>query len=614
MKKKILYFSLLLLPLVTSCVFSPKQNNVPKDEESGEKPSGEQQEQQKESEEEQGSDFDWTIFDKGYTNIPIDGETYYLVTEGLYANKQPGVYKNDFKLKYAYNKQHCNLYYNYSGEKPIKNSLCYLAPFKSIDVYENIPESDDEIPLTTSVDEILRDYNNRCVSYNYINNVQNPENYAYFNNAFVVDICFVDGSKETNLSMTYLVDSTHDYTIPIVSLSMPFIRWFGSPNYFYNNIYEEIDQRVHLEYFDPVSKDYWQRNSKIKLGGNWSKGYPQRTLNLNFKKDENNNKNEKVTTAIFGDRKMVGNSSKNLTNFIRFRLHNGGNCFESNSGFNDAILQQAMAGTNVATTAYRPCLVYLNGEYWGLMSLREHYSDYYIKQNFGVDDDNVTMFEVKGDIIYDDGDENGSIYMSELKTLLNDSRFNSSDQTTVEAAYTELLNLIDEDSLIDALLCELYCCNWDYVGNLNNLKMWRAMETSDKKYEDGKWRFCLHDADFAFTETTNFLDKNVNHSYNNFPLIRDCMKSKVFRNKLVARAEVLIDSNLKSQNLTNVTYSMYQTVKPYKTDFAKRWGQPTSFYNEWLGYYNYLLNFYENRSANFVNELRTTINNQYGGF
>ena len=555
------------------------------------------------------------IFDKGYTNIPIDGEVYYLVTPGLYVNKEPGLYKKDFDLKFAYNKKKAKLYYNYSGEKPVLNKIYSLDPFKAIEIYENVPETNDEIPMSVAVDEKLRDYNNRCVSYNYINNIQDPGTYQYFHNACVVDISFIYNDIQTDMSLTYLVDSTKEYTLPMVFLSMPFRKWFGSPYYFYNNIYEEdVEQRVQLEFFDPTTKDYWQRNSKIKVGGGWSKGYPQRTLNLNFKKDEKGNKNERVNYDIFTNRKTCGDTTKSLTKHARFRLHNGGNCFEQWSGFNDAILQRAMFGTNVATTAYRPCLVYLNGEYWGLMSLREHYSDYYLQQNYGVSDDNVTMFEVKGGIIFDDGDEGGTTYLYELETLLNDSRFNSSNQATVEQAYQELTAKVDMDSLIDALLCEYYCCNWDYVGNYNNLKMWRVMETSDKKYEDGKWRFCLHDADFAFTEHTNFFDKNVNHSYNNWQLVKDCMKSKTFRTKMVQRAEELANNNLKAKNLSDITTAMYNEVKDYKRDSGKRWGQPSNYYNDWINYKTYLLNYFQTRSSDFVSILKDTINNQYGGY
>ncbi len=92
------------------------------------------------------------------------------------------------------------------------------------------------------------------------------------------------------------------------------------------------------------------------------------------------------------------------------------------------------------------------------------------------------------------------------------------------------------------------------------------------------------------------------------------MKSKTFRNKLVARAEELVAENLAASNLSSITNDMYEAVKPYKSDFGRRWGQPSSFYNEWLNYKTYLNNYYTTRSNNFVSGLRNTINNQYGGF
>ncbi|MBR0294654.1 MAG: hypothetical protein IJQ67_01955, partial [Bacilli bacterium] len=353
-KHRKIYFPLILIPFLTSCLSSqstekpePKPDPTPVDPgpiDPGPEP------------------IEEDIYNQGSTTLRIDGETYYQLCEGLYVNHQPGLYKFEFDLKFAFNDDKDQLYFNYSGERPLLNDLCSLSPFEPIEIYENVPTGIDEIPLSTSVDEILDSYNDRCVSYTYIDNVQKTMNYGFFHNACVIDITFVHQESKTDMSLTYLVDSQNEYSIPLISLSMPYMKWFGGPYYFYNNIKEEAESRVHLEYFDPVTKDYWQRNSKIKLGGGWSKGYPQRTLNLNFNKDENGNNNEKVTTAIFGDRKTCGNTSSSLSKHIRFRLHNGGNCFEQWSGFNDAILQRAMFGSNVATTAYRPCLVYLNGE------------------------------------------------------------------------------------------------------------------------------------------------------------------------------------------------------------------------------------------------------------
>ena len=107
------------------------------------------------------------------------------------------------------------------------------------------------------------------------------------------------------------------------------------------HLLDDISSRCSLEIIDPYYNEYTNINSSIKLGGNWTLGYPLRTLNLNFNKDENGNKNTPVTNHLFKDRNAIS-SSKTLTNFTRLRVHSGGNAFEESIGFNDALLQGLM--------------------------------------------------------------------------------------------------------------------------------------------------------------------------------------------------------------------------------------------------------------------------------
>ena len=181
--KRKVYLSLLLLPLLVSCSSAITSESFFSSDSHSSGDSSSIGDSSPEEEED--------IYEMGYTNIDIDGETYYLVTPGLYVNKEPGVYKQGFNLKFAYNKNKGKLYYNYAGEKPVQSPLYYLAPFANVEIYENAPENNDEIPMTTAVDAILNTYEGRCVSYNYIDNIQNTGNYAYFHNACVVDITFI---------------------------------------------------------------------------------------------------------------------------------------------------------------------------------------------------------------------------------------------------------------------------------------------------------------------------------------------------------------------------------------------------------------------------------------
>ena len=93
-----------------------------------------------------------------------------------------------------------------------------------------------------------------------------------------------------------------------------------------------------MEFFDTDGTGF-EINTQVKVGGGWSRGRPQRTLHLNFNKDEYGNKQTPVKHTIFGDRKKRG-SGQTLDEFTRFRLWNGGSTYESYMRFNDAFLQE----------------------------------------------------------------------------------------------------------------------------------------------------------------------------------------------------------------------------------------------------------------------------------
>lgn len=57
--------------------------------------------------------------------------------------------------------------------------------------------------------------------------------------------------------------------------------------------------------------------------------------------------------------------------------------------------QKQLADLKVETQASRPCVVYLNGEYWGLYILQEDYQAKYFEKTHGVAKENVVTY--KGD-------------------------------------------------------------------------------------------------------------------------------------------------------------------------------------------------------------------------
>ena len=525
-------------------------------------------------------------------NDPYEG--YFEILDGVYVNHLPGVYEGNLTLNFKFEDKNGLLYYSLDCSEP---STLY-----NDEININLKTSRDieKYPLTTSVDAILADNpNDRCISYMYIKNIQETNFYFLDDLQNVITLKYIDSNGTiSSRTLTYLNKS---FDIPVISLSMPYDEWFGEENGFYNKITEEMEKRVNLEYFDFEYNEYFYRNSKIKLGGNYSLGFPQRTLNLNFNKDENGNKNEKVTAHVFKERNMVGNSEERLTNLTRFRLHNGGNNFESRAGFNDAILHNLMYGTNVSTTAYRPCITYLNGEYWGIYSIREHYSDTYFEDNYGIDKDDIALYELRRQIKFDDGnEENAMQFIDEMNEYLNKDFSNNN-------VYEEFINTyIDVDSFIDVVIAHSYVGNNDFIGNYNNLKMWRSTRIDpNNPYADGKLRFCLHDADFSFEDTTNYLDPNNSRTFENFKLYKKLCENMNFKLRLYNRAQELINTNLSYENAANVVKSMVAEIEYYKFPSMKRWGSSYSLAT-WKNECNEVLEFIKNRNETYLDMIEKT--------
>jgi len=157
---------------------------------------------------------------------------------------------------------------------------------------------------------------------------------------------------------------------------------------------------------------------------------------------------------------------------------------------------------DVETQESRPCVVYLNGEYWGLYILQEDYSDDYFEDTHGVNKDHVVLY--KGDaetyeIGYklDVGDLPGnltdvSFYYYDLFNF-----FKAHENLESDEDYAAFCELVDPESVRDYYAVELWINNkWDWPGK--NWSMWRTTQVDpENPYADGRWRFCFYDLEFG---------------------------------------------------------------------------------------------------------------------
>ena len=129
--------------------------------------------------------------------------------------------------------------------------------------------------------------------------------------------------------------------------------------------------------------------------------------------------------------------------------------------------------------AFEPVVLYLNGNYWGHLNLREKINEDYLEGNHGVDADKIDLLEYTSRILSGSNKQ----YLKLVDFLENNTLESDSMYKTVAVQ-------IDVNNFIDYQLSQIYFNNTDWPGN--NLKYWKPQT------EEGKWRWILFDTDFGF--------------------------------------------------------------------------------------------------------------------
>ncbi len=269
-------------------------------------------------------------------------------------------------------------------------------------------------------------------------------------------------------------------------------------NYFMKG--REYEKQIYMEMLEVDEtgvKTVLSQDCGIRIQGNYARSDLQKGLRLYARSEYGESK---FKYAVFGeDCKNI--DDKTIDSFKTLVLRAGGNT-TFNAKFNDAFWQEAMKDMCVATQKSRPCVVYINGEYFGLYVLEEDYTDDYFNDHYKVPKDEVVVY--KGDAEkYATGWKMDEGNLPEGVTdegyFLNDlmAFFKAHRDLKEKADYEAFCRLVDPDSVLDYFVGQVFINNkWDWPGK--NWVMWRTAGVSDKNaYTDGRWRLALLDLDFG---------------------------------------------------------------------------------------------------------------------
>lgn len=259
------------------------------------------------------------------------------------------------------------------------------------------------------------------------------------------------------------------------------------------------------------------QNCGIRIQGNYSRSDIQKGLRLYARSDYGENN---FDYAVFGGDYLNVNGEV-MDKYDTLVLRNGGNCAFT-AKFNDTYWQSLVEETACATQKSRPCVVYLNGEYWGLYILQEDYTDDYMEDYYGVNKDDVVIYKGDAEALalgykLDEGDlpegvTDETYYFHELYGF-----FETHSDLESEEDYNEFIKLVDPQSVMDYFAVQCWIDNkWDWPGK--NWSMWKTTANDGSTYGDGRWRLMSYDIEFGGVcgegDARNNTIKNANYKDN----------------------------------------------------------------------------------------------------
>ena len=199
---------------------------------------------------------------------------------------------------------------------------------------------------------------------------------------------------------------------------------------------------------------------------------------------------------------------------------------------------------NVVAQRSKYCVLYVNGEYFGIYALNEKVNEQLYASVAGVSRDSVTV--VESEVPID----------SELFQQVFYFCF-TNDMSQAEN-YEQFCSVMDVDSLIDWIIMEGYCANGDL--SYGNLRYCRSTEN------DGKWRLMFYDLDSSFLEKelnfTNLLSSYSLSVKQVSRLIDTLLDNGDFVDALLTRAGELLNSSLSNESVLQEIDRLAGQIRP----------------------------------------------------
>ena len=345
------------------------------------------------------------------------------------------------------------------------------------------------------------------------------------------------GAPSPALTLDFFIGEEH--TLPVLSLVTDSPRRFSE---IYEGSVKDRECAGNLSFYAPEGS--FSIGCGVEMKGHTSLFAPKKSLGVSFRGCYGA---ETLACDIFGE---------GPAEFSELSIRAGQDY--SSTVFRNELMQELCAELDTTVTQRsRYCVLYINGEYWGIYCLKDDITRQYYANLTGTAKEDVTMLSSPVP-------QSAAVY-TEALGLWKDTSL------TREEAYERFCAAVDMDGFIDWVLLEGYCANVDIKSNLRYLRT-----------GDGPWQIVFYDLDWAFQTRNNCFFNLIGpeQTAQIAPTIRWLFGIDGFKERLLTRYADLTETTLSDGHVTEKIDEFRALLAPEMARERARWSGTAGAWEE----------------------------------
>ena len=346
------------------------------------------------------------------------------------------------------------------------------------------------------------------------------------------------------------------------------------------------ERPISLEMYESNGNPGFKIEAGMQIGGGCTRKYPEKTLSIYARSEYGASK---INYQIFAD--------KPINQFNNILLRNSGQDWWR-AMFRDGMMQTLVKDQmDIDWQAYKPAILFLNGDYWGIHAIREKHNEHYLESNYGINPDEVDILS-----------GNASVKLGSAERYDAMIDFIESHDMAVTDDYHWVTTQMDINEYLNYMIAEIYFANIDWPGG--NIKYWR------EQGENHKWRWILFDLDLGFgahergqyysntleNATATSATYYANPSWSTF-LLRKLLENPGFKNQFIQRFASRLNITFSPQRVLSIIDSLKLNIEAEIPRHIQKWEESTSFNSGWSYHVGVMEEFAIQRPAYMIEHI-----------